>query len=84
MASFSAARLVILLLISALFGCSFISFEANAASESFSFVEFNIAFVLGLSLPVLLIVFIIKARPAIQKRLPVLLTVTLLLSLIHI
>ena len=78
MASYSAARLIILSLISALFGCSFISFEANAASESFSFVEFNIAFVLGLSLPVLLIVFIIKPRPAIQKRLPVLLTVTLL------
>ena len=78
MASYSATRLVMFSFFSALLSCSFISFEANAASESFSFVEFNIAFVLGLSLPVLLIVFIIKPRPAIKKRLPVLLTFALL------
>ena len=78
MASYSAARLVMLFLITVFLSCSFISFEANAAKESFSFIEFNIAFVLGLSLPVLLIVFIIKPRLALKKRLPVLLTLAVL------
>ncbi len=57
---------------------SFFSFPANATSVSFSFVEFNIAFVLGLSLPILLMIFIVKPRPVIKKRLPVLLTLMLL------
>jgi len=78
MASYSAARLVMFSLFAIILSFSFISFEASAASESFSFIEFNIAFVLGLSLPVLLMVFIIKPRPAIKKRLPVLLTIALL------
>ncbi|ASP48113.1 GGDEF domain-containing phosphodiesterase [Cognaticolwellia beringensis] len=78
MASYSAARLVMFSLFAIILSFSFISFEASAATESFSFIEFNIAFVLGLSLPVLLMVFIIKPRPVIKKRLPVLLTITLL------
>jgi EAL domain-containing protein (putative c-di-GMP-specific phosphodiesterase class I)/GGDEF domain-containing protein len=78
MASYSAARLVMFYLFIVIINVSFFSFPVNAASESFSFVEFNIAFVLGLSLPVLLMVFIIKPRPAIKKRLPLLLTIALL------
>ncbi len=57
------------------------SFPAFSASHLFSFIEFNIAFVLGLSLPVLLLVVIIKPLPAINKGLPILLTITLVVLL---
>ena len=60
-----------------LIGC-FYSFPAFASSENFSFIEFNIAFVLGLSLPVLLITSIAKLSPVISKRYPILLTLALL------
>lgn len=78
MASYNTSRLVMLYLFATFLSLGFIPFEAHASSESFTFIEFNIAFVLGLSLPVLLIVFIIKPKPTIKKRLPVLLTLALL------
>ena len=58
--------------------CSFFSLPVFAASGTFSFIEFNIAFVLGLSLPVLLLTFVVKPSPAISKRYPILLTLALL------
>tara|TARA_R110000737_G_scaffold539_3_gene1804 strand:- start:5002 stop:7098 length:2097 start_codon:yes stop_codon:yes gene_type:complete len=78
MTSYRAARLAMLFMFSVIANFSFFSFPVNAANGSFSFIEFNIAFVLGLSLPVLLMVFIVKPTAAIKKRLPVLLTVALL------
>ena len=57
---------------------SFFSLPVYAASGTFSFIEFNIAFVLGLSLPVLVITSVIKLSPFTSKRYPVLLTFTLL------
>lgn len=78
MTSYSAARLSLYSLIFALFNVTVGAIPAYAAIEAFSFVEFNIAFVLGLSLPILLMVFIVTPRPAIKKRLPLLLTLAVL------
>lgn len=78
MASYSTARLATIFLFTLFINIIFFSFPVNAASESFSFVEFNIAFVLGLSLPLFLIVFIVKPSKTIKKRLPLLLTLALL------
>ena len=78
MVSYNTARLVMFSLFAIFVNISLCSFPVNAANAQFSFVEFNIAFVLGLSLPVLLMVFIIKPRPVIKKRLPLLMTVALL------
>jgi diguanylate cyclase len=81
MTSYRALRLAMFSLFSLIANFSFFSFPVYAANASFSFIEFNIAFILGLSLPVLLMVFIIKPRPAIKKRLPLLLTLSLLVLL---
>jgi hypothetical protein len=53
-------------------------FPAFAANKTSSFIEFNIAFVLGVSLPVLLTTFIVKPSSAARKRYPILLTLVLL------
>jgi len=46
-------------------------------TPSYSFAEFNIAFILGLSLPLLLIIALLKSFLAIKWRYPALLTLTL-------
>ncbi|NQY62523.1 MAG: EAL domain-containing protein [Alteromonadaceae bacterium] len=55
-----------------------LSFPAFAALPVFSFVEFNIAFVLGLSLPVLIIAALMKPVVEIKWRFPALITLSLL------
>jgi EAL domain-containing protein (putative c-di-GMP-specific phosphodiesterase class I)/GGDEF domain-containing protein len=54
---------------------SIFSFPVYAADGTFSFVEFNIAFVLGLSLPALLIAF--KAKSSVKNSRPLFLLLTL-------
>ncbi len=56
----------------------FCSFPAYAGNTSFSFFEFNIAFVLGLSLPTLVTAFLISRANGLSAYSPVLLTVALL------
>lgn len=58
-----------------------VSFPAAAANLNFPFIEFNIAFVLGVSLPVILALFYINRLHAVSIRTPLLLTATLLLLL---
>lgn len=58
--------------------CAFPVFSAQA---SFSFIEFNIAFVLGVSLPVLLIALLMKPSRQSQWIFPTLLTLSLLVLL---
>ncbi len=53
--------------------CSFPAFSAD-----FSFIEFNIAFVLGLSLPILIITGLLKPLVAVKWRFPVLISLSLL------
>ena len=79
--NYSTTRLTILFSLAIIANLLFSSFPVFAASHLFSFIEFNIAFVLGLSLPVLLLVFVITPLPAINKCLPILLTITLLILL---
>jgi EAL domain-containing protein (putative c-di-GMP-specific phosphodiesterase class I)/GGDEF domain-containing protein len=52
-----------------------------SADSAFTFVEFNIAFVLGLTLPVLLIVMNVRPTPLIKRRYPLLLSSALLAML---
>ena len=78
MASYNTAHLATNFLFVLFINITLCSFPVNAASESFSFIEFNIAFILGLSLPLFLIVFIVKPSKTIKKRLPLLLTLALL------
>lgn len=61
--------------------CTVFSVSAFAASSSFSFIEFNIAFVLGLSLPVLLILSMVKPIQTIKRRFAFSFTSVLLLLL---
>jgi len=66
-------------LVNFLFTCfSLLSFPAFSATATFSFVEFNIAFVLGLSLPVLVIAALMKPVIKIKWRFPAIITVALI------
>jgi len=60
---------------------SFFSFSAVSAPATFSFVEFNIAFILGLSLSLLVIIALITPNKLITWRFPASLTVNLLAML---
>jgi EAL domain-containing protein (putative c-di-GMP-specific phosphodiesterase class I)/GGDEF domain-containing protein len=55
-----------------------LSFPVNAAEKVFSYVEFNIAFVLGISVPVLIIAALMKPSAKSSLIFPVLLTFSLL------
>lgn len=57
---------------------SLISFPSFAAAR-FSFIEYNLAFVLGLSLPVLLIAVLLNKKIAINWKFPALITASVLL-----
>ena len=70
--------LVKILLAGFVAGFSLLPFPAFAALPVFSFVEFNIAFVLGLSLPVLIIAALMKPVVEIKWRFPALITLSLL------
>jgi EAL domain-containing protein (putative c-di-GMP-specific phosphodiesterase class I)/GGDEF domain-containing protein len=56
-------------------------FPSYAQAASFSFTEFNIAFVLGLSIPLILIIALAKPIKNIRLRYPVLISVCVLLML---
>ncbi len=63
-----------------------ISFPSAAAEASFSFIEFNISFVLGLTLPVLLLALLMKPVKVSNWSFPALLSLSvlaLLFSLAH-
>jgi len=83
MTHYRAARPAIFTLFAIIVNFCFYSFPAAAASKAFTFIEFNIAFILGLSLPILLLVFISKPTSAIRQYLPILLTLSLL-SLLYL
>jgi EAL domain-containing protein (putative c-di-GMP-specific phosphodiesterase class I)/GGDEF domain-containing protein len=57
---------------------SLFSFSAFSATASFSFIEFNLAFILGISLPLLTIIVLIKPNKLLSRRFPMLLTINLL------
>ncbi|MGB1262063.1 MAG: EAL domain-containing protein [Cognaticolwellia sp.] len=78
MSSYATLRFAIYSLLAVMVNMSIFSVPVFAASEGFSFVEFSLAFVLGLSLPILLMVFLIKPLPAMIKRIPLLMTLALL------
>lgn len=61
-----------------LFFCICFPLQVQATTAEFSFAEFNLAFILGLSLPILLIIGVLKPNPSIKMRFPVLLTAILL------
>ncbi|SEL58543.1 EAL domain, c-di-GMP-specific phosphodiesterase class I (or its enzymatically inactive variant) [Colwellia chukchiensis] len=61
----------------------FMAFPALAMSTPFSFIELTIAFILGLSLPVLLIVVVGQSTVIYRQYLPLLLTLSLL-SLLYV
>ena len=56
-------------------------FPSTVQAASFSFTEFNIAFVLGLSLPILIIAGLMKPVVEIKWRFPALVTTSLLIML---
>jgi EAL domain-containing protein (putative c-di-GMP-specific phosphodiesterase class I) len=56
-------------------------FSSSAQAASFSFTEFNIAFVLGLMFPVLLIIALVKPLKNIRLRYPTLSSMSVLLML---
>ena len=70
---FSHSRFSLVYLLLSLFSCS-----AFSAPATFSFVEFNIAFILGLSLTLLVIIALITPNKLITWRFPASLTVNLL------
>jgi predicted signal transduction protein with EAL and GGDEF domain len=76
---FSFRRFSILeVLLSAL---SLFLFSSTAQAASFSFTEFNIAFVLGLTFPVILIIALVKPLKNIRLRYPILISLSVLLML---
>jgi EAL domain-containing protein (putative c-di-GMP-specific phosphodiesterase class I)/GGDEF domain-containing protein len=60
---------------------SFFLFSSTAQAASFSFTEFNIAFVLGLMFPVILIIALVKPLKNIRLRHPLLISLSVLLML---
>ncbi|MBA6346833.1 EAL domain-containing protein [Colwellia sp. BRX8-9] len=56
-------------------------FSSTAQAASFSFTEFNIAFVLGLMFPVILIIALVKPLKNIRLRYPLLISLSVLLML---
>jgi predicted signal transduction protein with EAL and GGDEF domain len=56
-------------------------FSSSAHAASFSFTEFNIAFVLGLMLPVILIIALVKPLKNIRLRYPSIISLSVLLML---
>jgi predicted signal transduction protein with EAL and GGDEF domain len=56
-------------------------FSSTAQAASFSFTEFNIAFVLGLMFPVILIIALVKPLKNIRLRYPTLISFSVLLML---
>ncbi|MFT5757997.1 MAG: EAL domain-containing protein (putative c-di-GMP-specific phosphodiesterase class I) [Alteromonadaceae bacterium] len=66
---FSRKSLLSLLILS-FFSCSVFS-----APATFTFIEFNLAFILGVSLPLLIIIVLIKPNTLISRRFPILLTI---------
>ncbi|MFB0980592.1 MAG: EAL domain-containing protein [Alteromonadaceae bacterium] len=56
-------------------------FSGNVQAASFSFIEFNIAFVLGLMFPVILIIALVKPLQNIRLRYPTLISMSVLLML---
>jgi EAL domain-containing protein (putative c-di-GMP-specific phosphodiesterase class I)/GGDEF domain-containing protein len=56
-------------------------FSASARAASFSFTEFNIAFVLGLMFPVILIIALVKPLKNIRLRYPIFISMSVLLML---
>ncbi|NQZ23705.1 MAG: EAL domain-containing protein [Colwellia sp.] len=65
--------------LSLLLGCYL--FSASVQAASFSFTEFNIAFVLGLMFPVILIIALVKPLKNIRLRYPTLISMSVLLML---
>jgi len=59
----------------------FYLFSASVQAASFSFTEFNIAFVLGLMFPVILIIALVKPLKNIRLRYPTLISMSVLLML---
>jgi len=58
-----------------------ILFSGTAQAASFSFTEFNIAFVLGLMFPVILIIALVKPLKNIRLRYPTLISISVLVML---
>ena len=56
-------------------------FSGTAQAASFSFTEFNIAFVLGLMFPVILIIALVKPLKNIRLRYPTLISISVLVML---
>jgi EAL domain-containing protein (putative c-di-GMP-specific phosphodiesterase class I)/GGDEF domain-containing protein len=56
-------------------------FSSTVQAASFSFIEFNIAFVLGLMFPVILIIALVKPLKNIRLRYPALISLNVLLML---
>jgi EAL domain-containing protein (putative c-di-GMP-specific phosphodiesterase class I)/GGDEF domain-containing protein len=75
-------RLTRLSLIDVLFSifCLFL-FSSTVQAASFSFTEFNIAFVLGLMFPVILIIALVKPLKNVRLRYPSLISISVLLML---
>jgi len=56
-------------------------FSSTVQAASFSFTEFNIAFVLGLMFPVILIIALVKPLKNIRLRYPTLISISVLVML---
>ncbi len=76
---FRLARLSLTKNLASVFGLFFFSNTVQAAS--FSFTEFNIAFVLGLMFPVILIIALVKPLNNIRLRYPTLISISVLVML---
>jgi len=76
---FRLARLSLTEVLASVLGLFLFSCTVQAAS--FSFTEFNIAFVLGLMFPVILIIALVKPLNNIRLRYPILISISVLLML---
>ena len=56
-------------------------FSSTVQAATFSFTEFNIAFVLGLMFPVILIIALVKPLKNIRLRYPILISISVLVML---